>query len=104
MAKAKAESISLDELRGAVEKAVKKVQGAGRFEDSFVSHPGVIFGRLIANQISLDEADSIAKTITDSVGAATKKAGIPSISPAVLKLPGRIIVGFVEQHARLFVD
>jgi hypothetical protein len=106
MAKRTTDVISIRELRSAVEKAIKlvekdNVRGAG----TFVINPGIIVGRIVQEAVALETAEAAAKTITSKVSADAKRAGISALTPAVLKLPGHIIVGFVDQQAsRLFVE
>jgi hypothetical protein len=97
MGKRKAPTISVSELRSAVDKSVKRLKEDIRLQGSFATHQGVIFGRVLQDEVDLDIAEAAATTITTGVSVAAGKAGLSALSPVVLKVPGRTIIGFVEE-------
>jgi hypothetical protein len=106
MGKRKAATISVGDLRSAVDKSVKRLKDDIPLEDHFATHHGVIFGRVLRDEVDFDLAQTTAERITKDVSAYTRNTGLTKLSPAVLKIPGRhIIIGFVEEHVlRPFVE
>ncbi len=90
-----AKSISLKELSVAVEKAIRVDKD--RLVPGTISqiHPGVIFGRQLNSNITLEEANEVAERITKSVSSAAKAAGLNELTPAVLINNKLITVGFI---------
>jgi hypothetical protein len=50
MGKRKAPTISVSELRSAVDKSVKRLKEDIRLQGSFATHQGVIFGRVLQDE------------------------------------------------------
>jgi hypothetical protein len=96
MAKRRAETVSLKKLATTIEKAVQQadtndlVTGTG-----LQLQPGIIFGRFLRGEVTLEAAQTLAADITGRVER-TAAPGIGKLDPAVLKIKNRIIVGFID--------
>jgi hypothetical protein len=88
-----------EELSLAVSKAVKLAQSRHKLElhehliqPDFARLPWWIVGRVLREQVDLDQAHKVSTTITESING---KVG--AFQPVTIKISDQILVGFIEK-------
>jgi hypothetical protein len=98
MAKAKAETVSLVKLSEAVERAAKAAADRNniRLEPGLHLHPGIILGRVIRDNLTMEQAQTVAADIVKGVAPALQATGTAKLSPVVLIRDKLITCGFID--------
>jgi hypothetical protein len=97
--KKRAATLSVVKLAAAVEKAAQQLAKETNvtLESSLRLGPGTILGRMLRDPVTMEAAQQIAGEITAKVGKTVMAdAATTTLSPAVLVLDKRIIVGFID--------
>jgi hypothetical protein len=107
MAKAKAETVSLAQLSEAVERAAKAAADRNniRLEPGLQLNPHLIIGRVIRDNLTMEQAQNVAADIVKGVAPALRAIGTAKLSPVVLIRDKLITCGFIDpRQSTLVVD